>query len=78
MASRALTLVVCGAPLAVRAADIAAATTASGWDTSVIGTPATREWLDEGAVETATGRPPWTASGCRSAPLRNDTPTSGW
>jgi phosphopantothenoylcysteine synthetase/decarboxylase len=48
---------VCGAPLAARTADIAAAVVAGGWDTTVIGTPASSEWLDVETVTAATGRP---------------------
>jgi hypothetical protein len=43
-----LTLVVSGAPLTRRTADVVAATTAAGWATSVIGTPSARNWLDPG------------------------------
>lgn len=43
-----LTLVVSGAPLTRRTGDIVAATTAAGWATSVIGTPAARRWLPDG------------------------------
>ena len=52
-----LTLVVCGAPLAQRAADIAAALVGRGWTVTAVGSPASRDWLDVDAVEAVTGRP---------------------
>lgn len=54
----ALTLVVCGAPLAYRAADVAAALVEDGWHVTVVTTPAGRGWLDATRVEEATGSPP--------------------
>ena len=53
----ALTLVVCGAPLAARAADVAAALVDTGWSVTVAASPASRSWLDLDAVDLATGRP---------------------
>jgi len=53
----ALTLVVCGAPLAERAPDVAAALAGLGWTVTVVGSPASRSWLDLGAVQDVTGRP---------------------
>lgn len=53
----ALTLVVCGAPLASRAPDVAAALGTNGWRVSVVASPASRPWLDVAAVEHVTGRP---------------------
>ena len=53
----ALTLVVCGAPLAERAADVAAALVDTGWSVTVVGSPASRGWLDLDAIEAATRRP---------------------
>ncbi|WP_425413539.1 flavoprotein [Micromonospora rhizosphaerae] len=47
----------CGAPLASRAADIAAALVADTWDTTVVGTPASAPWLDVDAVVSVTNRP---------------------
>lgn len=52
-----LTLVVCGAPLAARAADVAAALVGTGWTVTVAGSPASRSWLDLDAAEAATGTP---------------------
>lgn len=53
----ALTLVVCGAPLAARAAEVAAALVGTGWTVKVVGSPASRGWLNLDAVEAATGNP---------------------
>ncbi|MGI5245153.1 flavoprotein [Dactylosporangium sp. CA-139066] len=58
MAERSVTLVVCGAPLTLRAADLVTALQASGWQPRVVGTPAAREWLDVDAVARLTGMPP--------------------
>ena len=53
----ALTLVICGAPLAAQAADIAAAAVHAGWDVVVVASPAGAEWADAAAIERITGRP---------------------
>jgi phosphopantothenoylcysteine synthetase/decarboxylase len=53
-----LTFVVCGAPLAYRAADVAAALVEDGWNVTVVATPAARDWLDAEQVEAAIGTPP--------------------
>lgn len=53
----ALTLVVCGAPLAARAAAVAGALVDTGWKVTVAGSPASRSWLDLDAVEAVTGSP---------------------
>lgn len=53
-----LTVVVCGAPLAKRAADVAAALVENGWNVTVVATPAGRDWLDARQVEVAIGTPP--------------------
>ena len=55
--SRNLALVVCGAPLAHRAADLAGALIGDGWTTTVIATQSGREWLDLGRIERVTGSP---------------------
>src|SRR5687768_8772981 len=52
----AVTLIVCGAPLAERSADLATSLVAAGWETSVIATPAARAWVDFDAVAAATGK----------------------
>ncbi|SRR6266498_3641143 len=54
---RALTLVVCGAPLADRAPDIAAAAVGSGWSVYVVVTPSALSWVDREAVRRLTGFP---------------------
>jgi phosphopantothenoylcysteine synthetase/decarboxylase len=51
-----LSLVVCAAPLAERASDVAAAIVAAGFEVSVVATPAAATWVDEAAVRRATGR----------------------
>lgn len=56
--SRSLALVVCAAPLARRAPDLAAALVDDGWGVTVVVTPAGSEWLDAGQLEQATGSPP--------------------
>jgi phosphopantothenoylcysteine synthetase/decarboxylase len=54
-----LSLVVCAAPLAARAAGVAGAlATGGGYDVTVLGTPAARAWLDAESVARATGRSP--------------------
>ncbi|WP_433610355.1 flavoprotein [Dactylosporangium sp. CA-139114] len=58
MADRSVTLVVCGAPLALRTGDLVTALLDAGWWPRVVGTPAAREWLNAGAVERLTGVPP--------------------
>jgi phosphopantothenoylcysteine synthetase/decarboxylase len=50
------TFVVCGAPLAVRAPDMATALVEAGWRVQVIATPAAAEWVDMGVVDEVTGR----------------------
>lgn len=53
-----LVLVVCGAPLTARAPDVARSLVDIGWDVSVVGTPASRAWLDEDAIAAVIGRRP--------------------
>jgi len=55
MADRSVTLVVCGAPLTTRTPDIVAALRDGGWQPRVVGTPASRDWLDLDAVTRLTG-----------------------
>jgi len=52
----ALTLVVCAAPLAERAADVAAAAASAGWDVYVIATPGAFGWVDKEAVRQVIGK----------------------
>lgn len=57
MAERSVTLVTCGAPLAARAPDIAAAIVAAGWDCVVVASPVGAQWVDAEAVAAITGQP---------------------
>lgn len=52
-----VTVVVCGAPLASRTADLAAALVDDGWDTTIVATPASAGWLDFNAVASIVKRP---------------------
>jgi phosphopantothenoylcysteine decarboxylase len=52
-----LGLVVCGAPLAARTHEVAAAGVAAGWAVHVIATRSALGWLDRDAVERVTGFP---------------------
>jgi phosphopantothenoylcysteine synthetase/decarboxylase len=54
---RSLALVVCGAPLTSRTADIVQALAEDDWDVTVIGTPSADAWLDVDAVARVAGRP---------------------
>jgi phosphopantothenoylcysteine decarboxylase len=51
------TLVVCGAPLASRAPDVAAELMSSGWQVRVILTPTAEQWVDHPALEATSGAP---------------------
>lgn len=48
MTGRALTLVACGAPLALRARDVQAALAAAGWSVTLVVTEAGSAWAGEG------------------------------
>jgi phosphopantothenoylcysteine synthetase/decarboxylase len=52
-------LVVCAAPLAERAAVIAAALGEASHEVTVVLTPAAEDWIDRPSVEGVTGRPVW-------------------
>ncbi|GAA0907640.1 flavoprotein [Virgisporangium aurantiacum] len=58
MTEPAVSLVVCGAPLTSRTPDLAASLITSGYQVSVIATPAASDWLDADAVEAVTGAAP--------------------
>ena len=58
----ALTLVVCGAPLATRADEIAAALESSGWDVTQVFTSAATNWLGSAAQESKLRHPEETKS----------------
>jgi phosphopantothenoylcysteine decarboxylase len=53
-----VTLIVCGAPLTVRTPDLLRALIDEGWRTRVVGTPASKGWLDVDAAAALTGIPP--------------------
>ncbi|MGL5827200.1 MAG: flavoprotein [Nocardioides sp.] len=56
-----LTLVVCGAPLAARAKDVAEALEATGWQVTILTTAAAKSWTGLGASEfrdPSTSKPP--------------------
>jgi phosphopantothenoylcysteine synthetase/decarboxylase len=50
-------LVVTGAPLAVRCADLAAAVRQAGWGVQVVTTAAAAAWVDDAMISTASGQP---------------------
>jgi phosphopantothenoylcysteine synthetase/decarboxylase len=52
-----LALIACGAPLAARVHDVAAAAVEAGWLVRVLATPAALLWVDQAAAERATGYP---------------------
>jgi phosphopantothenoylcysteine synthetase/decarboxylase len=52
-----LAVVACGAPLAARVHDVAALAMRAGWQVRVVATPSALNWLDDAAVESATGFP---------------------
>ena len=51
------TLVVCGAPLAARAPEIAATLVAEGWRVQAVATPSAAAWVDAVVLAEATGQP---------------------
>jgi phosphopantothenoylcysteine synthetase/decarboxylase len=54
--SNLCTFVVCGAPLASRAVDIAAELLDAGWRVQVLTTPAAGQWVDEEAIADVIGQ----------------------
>jgi phosphopantothenoylcysteine synthetase/decarboxylase len=50
-----LALVACGAPLSARADDVAALAVRAGWQVRVVATPSALNWLDNAAIQSATG-----------------------
>jgi phosphopantothenoylcysteine decarboxylase len=55
--TRLCTLVVCGAPLAKRAPEIAAALVAAGWRVQAVTTPSATGWVDAKVLAEAAGQP---------------------
>jgi phosphopantothenoylcysteine decarboxylase len=56
--SGSLVLVVCAAPLAQRAQDLAAALTDDGWQVTVVATPSGHGWVDSDRIADIAGWPP--------------------
>jgi phosphopantothenoylcysteine synthetase/decarboxylase len=56
--SGTVVLVVCAAPLAQRAPDLAAALTGDGWQVTVVATPSGHRWFDPATIADITGSPP--------------------
>jgi phosphopantothenoylcysteine decarboxylase len=52
-----LALVACGAPLAGRIHDVAAAAVRAGWQVRVVATGSAMSWIDDAAVASVTGSP---------------------
>jgi len=52
-----LAVVACGAPLAARVHDVAVRAIQAGWLVRVVATPSAMNWIDNDAVESATGFP---------------------
>jgi phosphopantothenoylcysteine synthetase/decarboxylase len=52
-----LAIIACGAPLAARVHDVAAAAVAAGWLVRVLATPSALAWVDAEQVEKVTGYP---------------------
>lgn len=67
-------LVVCGAPLARRAPDLAAALVDDGWQLTVVATPSGRGWIDHARTEEVTGSPPVHEYRQPDEPKRGDRP----
>jgi phosphopantothenoylcysteine synthetase/decarboxylase len=70
----ALTLIVCGAPLARRTADIGRVMVRAGWAVTVIGTPASESWVDSDSVTSAVGQAPKFKYRSSSEPKRDGEP----
>ncbi len=71
-----LALIVCGAPLAARATELAAYLVDAGWRTTLVATPAAMGWLDAAAVERTTGEPPRHAYRVPGEPKRRAAPAA--
>jgi phosphopantothenoylcysteine decarboxylase len=55
---RSVTLVVCAAPLAERAGELAGALVNAGWAIRVVTTPMARDWVSASEIEAISGLPP--------------------
>jgi phosphopantothenoylcysteine synthetase/decarboxylase len=71
-----LALVVCGAPLAARAHEVAAAAVQAGWQVRVVATPAALAWIDEAQVVGITGGSVATTYRQPDQPKRGPRPTA--
>jgi len=71
-----LALVVCGAPLAARGHEIAAAAIQAGWDVKVVATPAALGWIDDRQIMSVTGSPVATTYRQPDQPKRGPRPTA--
>ena len=58
--ARFCTLILTGAPLTERGADVARALVETGWHVRVVATPAAAPWVDAEAIAAVTGAPPRT------------------
>src|SRR6266699_3315217 len=76
MSDTLVTLVVCGAPLASRAADFVAELRSRGWQVSVVGTPSSRTWLDPDTIGPLTGEAPRLDFRAPSQPKRGGQPSA--
>jgi phosphopantothenoylcysteine synthetase/decarboxylase len=74
MSRKSVALVVCGAPLAYRVVDLAAALIEDGWNVTTAATPASLAWLDGARVEKVTGSPPVSAFRQPDQPKRGKSP----
>jgi phosphopantothenoylcysteine synthetase/decarboxylase len=66
-----LALIVCAAPLAVRAPDVALAARDAGWDLHVIATPNALSWIDADRIREITGALPATEYRSPEQPKRD-------
>ncbi len=71
-----LTLIVCGAPLAARTAELAAHLIDAGWATTVVATPTAMQWLDPAALEQIIGHPPRSSFRAPDEPKRKPAPSA--
>jgi phosphopantothenoylcysteine synthetase/decarboxylase len=71
-----LGLVMCGAPLAARAHEVAAVLAAGGWQVHVIGTRSALRWADAAAIERVTGEPVLTEQRRPDEPKRFPVPAA--